>query len=120
VWSHLRQATTTAGAAALAADARKSDHSGGASCPCLWSALVELVCTPLSFLHELSWHAAHVRGGAQADVKRRRGYIEAQLRGELSVVLAKANAERLVNLVTGVAQHRVLISSVSTLLIYHH
>ena len=50
------------------------------------------------FLHKLSWHAAHVRGGAQADVKRRRGYIEAQLRGELSVALAKARAEGSVNI----------------------
>ena len=48
------------------------------------------------FLHVLYWHAAHIRGSAQADDKRRRGYIEGQLRGELSVVLAKkANAERL-------------------------
>ena len=72
------------------------------------------------FLHELSWHADHVRGGAQADVKRRHGYIEAQSRGELSVALAKANAERLVNyIVTGEAEHRRFISPVSALLDYH-
>ena len=71
------------------------------------------------FLHELSWHAAHVRGGVQADVKRRCRYTEAQLRGESSVALAKANAERLVNYITGVAEHRGFISPVSALPNYY-
>ena len=71
--------------------------------------------------HELSWHAAHVRGGAQAAVRRIRGYIEAQLRGELStrVALAKAYAKRSMNYITGVAQHRGVINPVSASLDYH-
>jgi hypothetical protein len=125
-WSHLRQAATTVGAAAQAADSRKFDHHRGRLNEQRWCFVpMSMECfgrfgvRTSKFLHELSWHAAHVRGGAQADIKRRRGYIEAQLRGELSVSLAKANAERLVNYITGVVEYRGFISPVSALLNYH-
>ena len=44
----------------------------------------------------------------QAVVKRRCEYIEAQLRGELSVALVKANAELLVNYIARVTNMEVL------------
>ena len=101
VRSHLRQASTTACAAGLqiAADARKPNHHRGRlNEQRWWFGPMSTKCFSRfgvhnsEFLHVLSWHAAHVRGGTTgvpADLKRRCEYIlvdsEAQLRAELSV-----------------------------------